>query len=365
MRYCTRNLLLASVLILSACSKNEVVARYIKDMAPDDVIMVVNGEKILVSDYLAQKDLGEKLYRLSKGIAFDQVSEKAAAYSKAKEGFWIDEILRRTILRQEAEARGVQVDARRLEEARSGLLKVLKRKSGTFADLKDALGPASGECLDRNLGEQVRIELLEELTATNDLKTVGDDVVARELESIRAFNLRADKANAKSRARALDFRAKVLSGGNFAELTERMGQVHKEYGREWERADVGAFPPETPLREWLDTAPKTGDLSQPLDMDDGLAIVGVVKVEKGMLPSGEALPDLYTLVRCTFNAYEYMRTMSTNEMRKAILRRRRQDAAKALGDRLSASVKIEFPNGNEFFPEVTETLRIQEKEATK
>lgn len=340
-------------LFLTGCGERKPVSRYLRDLSPEDVLVRVNGRKILVSDYTVCRRLNDKLYRIKAKIDLDAVSEKASEHEKANEQRWPNELVRCELVRQEAERLGVTADEARLKAVWAKLLKSLKREKMSADKLLALLTDAEASFLKRQLEVDVLMEQLEERISTNDFRRVRGEEIVQAQESIRAFNERAKRNNERSRKKALEFREKVLAGGNFAELARKMGKVHVEEGEEWELSDVEAFPEDTPIRTWLETKPKAGELSQPMDFDDGLSVVGVVEVlTDGKLPDGTLLPDAYRLVRCTFHAYEYMREATTNQIVEAILKHRRSEAAKEVGSRILLNAKIDYPNGNELFPPV-------------
>ena len=102
------------------------------------------------------------------------------------------------------------------------------------------------------------------------------------------------------------------------------------------------------LRDWLKTA-NAGDISGPIDLDDGIAIVKVVDKWKEPQGQGHEPVDEFELVRCTFKAYQYTLVETEEEIRKQYRIELERNLMSQLGERLWKNAVIEFPNGKDFW----------------
>ena len=358
--------ILLVVAALAGCSRQEAGVyaakgrdRLIADMKPEAVIVKVNGVSFTKAEWQTYRELLDKVFRLHSAIALDKVSEKAARYLERQEPKIHEEWIRRELMHQEFVRAGLEFDTNLLAQAEQRFLRFARcRKGETIDDLALRLGPAAGALMRERLRNDVEGDILRQSVTTNDLQTVSDEDISKELELVSEFNARAKKLNAKQRAKAEKARQRILAGEKFADVAAEVAEVHPEYGKAWEEFfEAEEFPEGTDMRAWLPKS-QIGDISGPLDLDDGLAIVGVLWKGDGEVPAGMKVPTLYKLVRCTFKAFEEMAVPSTNELRTIILQERRAKVQQELGSRLFDSARIEFPNGQAFFKEKTVEAKV-------
>ena len=114
------------------------------------------------------------------------------------------------------------------------------------------------------------------------------------------------------------------------------------------------------MGQWLARS-DTGDISDPIDLDDGISIVGIkAKYESDISESNKPPVYAYEVVRCPFFAYERQDDFEGDRkaIEEDILDNRRQLAMRELHDRLTKDAKIEFPCGNNlFYPRDTSNFK--------
>ena len=111
---------------------------------------------------------------------------------------------------------------------------------------------------------------------------------------------------------------------------------------------------EDPLLHWLVRA-EVGDISDPIEMDDGISIVGL-KMKHEMENPEPGEPNIwdYELVRCAFYAYEKLDEIEDHdELVEDMLSARRRFAMEELRKKLVEKAVIEFPSGQNLFYAVT------------
>lgn len=319
----------------------------IRDMAPDDVLYFVNGEKITKADYTAESKVLEGLYSLHRGrdAAASKSGRKFLAASRKNIP---SQLVQRMLYLQAAKESGVQPAVGAEASFREKFIKTLPRRP-KGKELEKAMGPVAYARLERKLAEDALIDAYRAHYWTNSYLTVSEEAISNKWEEVLRVNEKADKMNAKMRAKALEFRQKVLDGADFGELTLKYAKVHPEYGTNWTSAVLAEFTPEEDIYKWLINA-KDGDVSEPLEMDDGLAVVKVVSRHPADLPDGFKPEDEYTMVRCTFYIFnKYVEGTSPETIRQTFLDEQLQKAHGELGKILWNKAVIELPNGDDFF----------------
>ena len=269
----------------------------ISQMSPDDVLYFVNGEKITKKDYSEESAILEGLYKLQRG-SDAAASKSGRKFLRGLRKNIPSQLLQRKLYVQAAMESGVQPSAEGEAQFREKFIKTLPRRP-KGSELEKVMGLEAYARLEKKFAEDALIDAYRAHYWTNSYLTVSEEAISNKWEEVQRVNAKADVMNAKMRAKALEFRKKVLDGGDFGELTLKYAKVHPEYGTNWTSAVLAEFTPEEDIYKWLINA-KEGDISEPLEMDDGLAIVKVVSRHNADLPKGFKPEDEYTMVRCTF-----------------------------------------------------------------
>ena len=354
--------LIAAVLLFSGCGKEEPKAPglYIdetksvlmKDLSPSDVIVRINGVAVTKKDFLVRRSLNEKVFRVRNRIALGEKNKKARSYIKQEEREIPDEYVRHELLRQAADAAGIEVSEKRMKAEFKKFLNYIGRPKDSREKIVALLGADEVRVLEDFMRDGIRGEILRDSMATNGYYTVSDEVVSNHLASITAWNKNADRLNEKSRKKANKFREKVLEGGDFIELGKQYAEVRPDYVEKWDSFQLMEFTEEdSQLKEWLKTANK-GDVSGPIDLDDGLAIVKVVDKWQEPQGPGHEPADEFELIRCTFKAYQYTLVETEDDIRRQYKIELQNHLMAQLGERLWKEAVIEFPNGCEFFGKI-------------
>ena len=133
---------------------------------------------------------------------------------------------------QAAKESGVQPAVGAEASFREKFIKTLPRRP-KGKELEKAMGPVAYARLERKLAEDALIDAYRAHYWTNSYLTVSEEAISNKWEEVLRVNEKADKMNAKMRAKALEFRQKVLDGADFGELTLKYAKVHPEYGTNW------------------------------------------------------------------------------------------------------------------------------------
>ena len=296
--------------------------------------------------------LRESIWRIATRQTLDATEEELADYRiKAGPGLML-QLIHHALFRQYAGEIGAIPSDVQVQAAGEALLAALNRRNSTIESLAKAIGGDAGELFRKVPYIDAQDALLRQSVTTNDLDHVSDAEIKEREDFVAKFDANAESLNSKARARLAEARQRILSGADFAKEARNIAEaVNPQYGEKWGRFEIQEFPADEELHKWLLTA-KAGDISNPLDLDDGIAIVKVVERGKGEAPEGIEPPDAFTLVRCTTQAFEKMRYQDRAQMTEQLLQWKREDAQKILGTMLTDRAVIEYPNGTNLFDNV-------------
>ena len=321
----------------------------IADLKDDDVLLIVNGQPLTKSEYNQRLRIIERVYRIKKSISDKYVTKELRQHLNATAPYIPQEMLAAELVRQGAERAGVEPTEGDLKEAFSIFGNTVGKSKLNEQAIIKRFGADDGVIIVNMITNNARSIAYRRAVATNQCDVVTDEEIAKYINDVKAFNLRSTKLNAKSRALALKVREDILAGKVlFEDAAKKYAKVRPDHGHEWGDFRLAEFEDGSEVRKWLASA-KAGDISMPIDLDDGLAIIGVVAVTPAILPPDLPPEDDYTLVKCTFYAYRYIEEQTKEEAREYLRSEKRQAAQLELGRRLYDAAVIEMPNGNQFF----------------
>ena len=323
----------------------------VDDLSPDTVIATVNGVEILQSDYAKWRHLRDRIYRVANKIPFSEKSDKTSYFARDSRMHVPVEIIRRELMRQEAERLGITVTDADLRTGEKNFMKSLNRAGEKFSSVKKLFGEEDFQGIKDVVYADVREGLTITKSATNNVTSVTDAEIDARIKAAKEWNDRANATNAVQIARAAKAKADILNGGIFADITSNRADRAIADGTQWQILDIQeALEENETLGTWLAGA-DIGDISDPIELDDSISIIGVVNawMDDGGEDS-EAPKKQYQLVRCAFDAYETIdEPDDRTELAAIMVQERRVEAARILGERLVKTAKIEFPLGEKIF----------------
>ena len=324
----------------------------ISELSDTDPVLYVNGSEITKRDFEALLRLRDGVWRIAGRLPLDATDEEMEEYRyRAGPGIML-QLIHHELFRQYAEEIGAVPTDDAVKAAGEVLLTNLRRKNATVDRLARELGGDAGDLFRKIPYFDARDALLRQSVTTNDLKNVSEAEIKEREEFVKRFDANAEAMNNKAKARLREARARILAGADFAEEAKRIvDAVNPQYGAKWGTFEIQEFPFDEELHKWLLKA-APGDISEPLDVDDGLAIVKVVAKGKGEAPPGTEPPDTFTLVRCTVKACEKMRYQDRAEMTQQLILWKQEAAQRKLGMMLTERAVIEYPNGTNLFDKV-------------
>ena len=323
------------------------------ELADSDAVVVVNGEKMTKRDFNALLVLRDRIWRMQVEKPFDATQEEMDAFALEAGPSLVMELIHHALFRQYAAKLGAVPSTEAVSKAEKQFLAAVKRGRQTLAAVADQVGGDAAEIVRKIPYVDAQDALLRQSITTNDLDFVSEEELAARVRFVERFDANAEAMNAKARERLMKARAEILSGGDMVRIAREIPDaVNPELAKEWGTFEIQELASDEDLYKWLPSA-KVGDISEPVDVEDGLAIVKLVAKGKGEAPQGVEPPDNFTLVRCTVKACEKMRYQDRAEMTAQLLLWKRQEAQVELGQKLFSEAVIEYPNGTNLFDVVT------------
>ena len=325
----------------------------VDSLAPTSVIVRVNGEAITKGDFTAWERTRTKVFAMAKGWKPDTKNEETKKFRLQNRGRALAELVKYALIAQYAREQGIEPDEKELLRQERMFLRIVKKPKAAFTNVVAALGAKEGEKVRMSVrGDALTMAVLSRSTS-NDLYHVSAQEFTNRLEFVKNWNKRADESNAVIRARAVQAKKEIQGGAFFADVAKKYASFAPEYGEEWETFHLDEFDGDDPLGQWLARS-DTGDISDPLDLDDGISIVGIkAKYVSDVSETNKPPVYAYDVVRCPFYAYERLDDYDGDRqaIEDDIIETRRQVAIRELGERLIAKAKFEYPYGeNMFYP---------------
>ena len=318
-------------------------------MKPDDVIVVVNGEKLTKRNFDALLRVRTAIFQLQSKIDIDDLDGGPVMEFMWNSQFGIvPELIHHKLFSQYAAEKGIVPTEDAIVQAKDRFARAVSRRVDEFERIAGRLGGEAGRIFLLIPYVDAQDALLRQSVSTNDLNTISDDEISAAQARIAEWDRNADRNNEESKKLLSAARAEIDAGGDFAEVTAKYAQVSPEHGKAWAKYELGEIPQDEDLYKWLVTA-KVGEISPPLDLEDGIAIVKLVEIGKGDAPQGVERPDTYTLVKCTAYAYQYIEHLERPELVQELLKAKMGNAQRVLGTMLVDRAVLEYPNGTNFF----------------
>lgn len=329
-------------------------SRLIRDMAPGDVIVAVNGEKKTKRDFDSLQALYGMMYGLANGTGVDLTDPQTLKFLKNRAPQTAQELISRTLMRQEADKKGIKADAADMAAAKEKFA-----KNFTKSGIKDFEGAA------KRLGE--RAAALAEEILECDIRSVGlrraedpgafevsEQEIDEGLARVKRVQDECAASNALVRAKMEVALREVTAGGDWAAVAKKNSRpqsiVDDEY-KEWQtfESDDFEFEETKNLAAWLATA-KAGDVSALMEWEDGIMFVKLLESRKNE-DSDEASESTmtYKLARVVENIWDSPEDMTRDEVRTALLKWKEREVQKVLGTRIFSEAVLEYPNGTNWF----------------
>ena len=352
--------------------KNKHAPKAVIDTLPaTSVVVRINGEDITKRDFASLERVYVKMFEMANANRkWSQATAKAEKkkFKHNNRMKVLEDLMALTFINQYARAEGIEADAAGIAAKEREFLKAVHKPKAKFADVAASFGSVDGEMLKRVMIEGAAVTMAALVrSTTNNLYHVTDQEFTNRLMYVEKVNRDADASNAVVHARAMQVKKEILAGAIFADVAKKYADFSPEQGNEWETVELSDYDGDNPLGQWLARS-DTGDISDPLVLDDGVSIVGIkAKYESELSESNKPPVYVYDIVRCAF--HDYAKQDDFDGDRKSIeedmIQLRRQAAMQALMAQLKEKAKFEFPSGRNLFypPEKKKAKKADKKKA--
>ena len=332
------------------------------------VVVRINGEDITKRDFASLERVYVKMFAMANKWNPNTVNDETKKFKLNNRAQVLDDLMTFTLFNQYARAEGIEADAAGIAAKEREFLKKVNKPKAKFADVAASFGSTDGEMLNKVMVRGAALTMVALVrSTTNDLYHVTDQEFTNRLMHVEKVNRDADASNAVVRARALQAKKEIQAGAFFADVAKKYADFSPEQGNEWDTVELSEFDGDNPLGQWLARS-DTGDISDPLVLDDGVSIVGIkAKYESDLSESNKPPVYVYDIVRCAFHDYDKLDDFDGDRksIEEDMIRLRQQVAMQTLVAQLKEKAKFEFPSGHNLFypPEKKKTKKAGKKKA--
>lgn len=321
-------------------------------LSPTSVVVRVDKKyEVTKADLLAWWDARVKVFVAGRGVGMADSADEARRYRASCRDRVLAELVRNTMILSYAEKRGITAKKSRIVAFEKKAMSEVKKPKMAFATFAKSLGVSEGEMFTRMIHEDALAEAVIETFATNDLYHVTEAEFSNRVAFVKSWNERTDATNKIVRLRAAQAKKEILAGGQFEDVAKKYADFSPEEGKLWQRVQLDELDGDDPLCQWLLRA-NVGDISDPIDVEDGCSIVGLqMKYPGEEGPDGQKTLETYELVRCAFHAFDKVEDYGGDRklIIQEMLEERRSDLMLELREKLKKESVIEFPNGTNLF----------------
>jgi len=312
----------------------------IEEMAPDDVIVSVNGVALTRRAYDGLLDRMVDTYGKARPRS---TLADLKSYRQSRARLLVDEFVAKEVLVQEAKRRGLTPSTQDLAVIEGMIAKRAKLEGKTTGQYLESLDPASAERTRQDMIDQALIRTLRQAEFGDRLLVTEADL-QKARDRVSRYNGMCEATNALVKARADAVCGRLRKGEDFS-------VVAKEVSEEQETAEQGGFWGEFTREEIEDEAVRhaafslpVGAVSEPFDTDEGLVIIKVLERE-GVDSIAAASPAKVKAARIFFRLAEFREALNDAELRSLLERERLAEVQRDWLPALIASMRVEFPNG--------------------
>lgn len=351
LQYLTSICILA--LLFSGCAKEKRepgvyigdVNKTMAELSPRDVIISVNGDPLTRHEFEVNGKLYGKIWR----ILNPNDSEPVEHAVRRREQQFIPSFILQTMVKQEAKRRGITADPCDLAQVSTNFLKSIRRKGKTLQQVADEFSGEPGQKMIDMVNADALMQTLLKNLAPRRFSITEADIDAAE-KRIAEFDKNTAASNAVNLALAKRVAAEVRAGGDIAALAKRYSQINPDDGTLWGPLDKEQLKYKSPaVLAWAEKA-KVGDVSDPLDVDDGLSVVKLLGRTVDGDPADPRATE-YRFARVTLYVFEYHAKMTRDEIRNQLHKEAGETTREELVKRLWKTAVLEYPNGTNLFSE--------------
>jgi len=309
------------------------------DMEPTDIIVSVNGKALTRKEHDDKLDLQVLLYSLKRPSA-TKASLDVFRTSRAEKAV-ADYVVMQLVL-QEGQRLGIRVSPEDMAAAELRAWRnVSPRRTGdNFTSALGSKAPLFKKAVaDEEHARATRNALF------SDRLEISEADIDRVKKRMEDWNAVYADSNRVVMARGEEIVRELRAGADFAEMAKEVSQFQPETGELWGEFTHAEIEDKT-LRDLAFSLP-VGEVSDPVDTEDGLVIIRVLERVDGAaidspLATQVATVTLARILLLMYNPYE---ETSRDQVRTMIFKDRNAKIQQEWMPKLFETARIEYPNG--------------------
>ena len=320
-------------------------------MAPGDVIVSVNGKALTRKDYDDSLDLQIAIYSMRRPSANKQAID---VYRANREVKIISDYVNQQLVLQEGQRMGIRVPPKALDEATlKAWRNISPRKAGD--DLTAVLGPKVS-LFKKFVSDDEHARATRSALFGDRLDVSEADIDQME-KKMADWNAVYADSNRVVMARGEEIVRELRAGADFVETAKRVSQFRPEEGELWGEFTHAEIEDKA-LREVAFQLP-VGNISDPVDTEDGLVIIRVLERSDGATVQSSVARQIATvkLARILLLMYNPFNEMNRDEIRTTLLKDRNTKIQQEWMPKLFEAARIEYPNGTNLWPQAKSQTR--------
>ena len=324
-----------------------------KALPVDAVLMRVNGAELTKGALDAAVSARVKLWKIAGGKKIKAKDEKRFRGKLMGEAFRRFE--ENTLFAGVADEAGYRRSDDLVSVAKVNFARSLGGKKMTFEGILSGLTPDERAAVLRGIDEDLKTAFARKTLEERFRVEISDAEVDRNIAEWRAYNIRMAETNRVIFARATNLWQAVASNRmTFEDAANRYSEAEEndhESNGDWGEFDYTFLYEDRPQLAQCVGAMKVGDVSAPIEGDNGLMILKLTELTD---ESGAAIKEdrvdprkKYHLARIFFRLPEFWTETPREEFRKELAHEQMAKKFDAYMDAIEKAAKIEFPHGED------------------
>jgi len=322
--------------------------RAMSELAPNDVVVSVNGEALTKKDYEAQVALYMALFAYATPNAQKQ---KLDAFRRTREPKTVLEFVNTQLALQEARRLKISASPDDVKKAEEAIVSGYTKGRKTPDDFYRALG-AHTERFKRQVKTDLLVKETRKALYADRIAVSESDIDGIE-KKITDWNAVYLLSNQVVVARGEEIVRQLRAGADFAETAKAVSQHQPEDGVLWgefARSEIA----DAKLADLAFRLP-VGSVSDPVDTEEGLVIIKVLERTDGAQVESAIALNVATvkLARILLLMYNAAEELTRPQIREALEKDRLSKVQQEWMLKLWQSARVEYPNGTNFWPRVS------------
>ena len=321
-------------------------SKKITEMAPTDVIVSVNGDKLTKAGFDEILNVAQYVFRLKHP---ESRPGEVRQYVSARARALVPQYVAKQLYLQEASRRGLQATAADVAIMESALAGVAKKEGKSVEQFLKAPGKEVAS-LRKDVNEQALIRTLRQVEFGDRLVVTEADVM-KSKGLIDQYNSMCEATNRLVQAQAEQVCRRLRDGADFAKVADEVSQAQKEPGGLWGSFVRGEIE-DAQVRNLAFTLP-VGSISDPVDTAEGLIIIKVLE-RVGLDSPMAAQEATVKLGRIVFRLGEFKKMPDDATIKAELEKRRIESLQRGWLEVLVKNARVEYPNGTNFWGVATQ-----------